>query len=160
MNAYRKISAAVLGAGLVALALPSFAEVIYEGPLLPTVRVSPARDYYYDPVRGEYYYYAPAPATTYYYTAPATTYYYTEPAIIVDAPRSVDQAITNDVVDKIASDPRISGNISVSTYNSKVELTGRVTNAGQAEIAGRDARSVDGVTDVQNNLQARVGGNR
>ena len=147
MNAYRKISAALLGAGIVALALPSFAEVIYEGPLLPTVRVSPASEYYY--------YYAPPPATTYYYTE-----YYTEPAIIVDAPRSLDQAITNDVVDRLATDPRISGNIGVSTYNSKVELTGRVTTSGQAEIAGRDARSVDGVLDVQNNLQARVGGNR
>ena len=127
-----------------ALALPTFAEVIYEGPYLPAARVAPAPVYYYD-------YYAPPPATT---------YYYTEPAIIVDAPRSVDQAITNDVVDKLATDPRISGNIGVSTYNSKVELTGRVTNSGQAEIAGRDARSVDGVLDVQNNLQARVGGNR
>ena len=134
MNAYRKISAVVLGAGLVALALPSLAEVVYEGPYLPMVRRSPAPD------------------TTY--------YYYTEPAIIVDAPRSVDQAITNDVVDRIASDPRVSGNIGVSTYNSTVELTGRVTSSGQADIAARDARSVDGVRDVQNNLQARVGGNR
>lgn len=145
MNAYRKISATIVGAGLMALGLPTLAEVIYEGPLLPTVRMSPAPDNYY------YYYDEPTPTTT---------YYYTEPAIIVDAPRGLDQAITNDVVDKIASDPRISGNIGVSTYRSKVELTGRVTNAGQAEIAGRDARSVDGVVEVQNNLQARVGGNR
>ena len=148
MNAYRKISAALLGAGIVALALPSFAEVIYEGPLLPEVRFGPP------PPRA--YYYSAEPS--YNYTEPV--YYYSEPAIIVDAPRSEDQAITNDVVDRIASDPRVSGNIGVSTYRNKVELTGRVTNSGQAEIAGRDARSVEGVMDVQNNLQARVGGNR
>jgi hypothetical protein len=112
-----------------------------------------------------YYYTDPAPATTYYYATPAQgrTYpsrtlnevYYESPSpIVVEAPPlTADQAITSDVVDRIASNPKISGRIGVETYDGNVELTGRVTNPRQAELAERDARSVDGVRRVDNELR-------
>ena len=41
-----------------------------------------------------------------------------------------------------------------------MHLTGRVTTPGQADIASRDAASVDGVREVRNELRTRVGGSR
>ena len=77
--------------------------------------------------------------------------------IIVTAPRMTeDQAITNDVVDRIASDGRISGRVGVETYNSQVTLTGRVRSPVQAERAGSIARSTPGVRDVNNELRSRM----
>ena len=109
------------------------------------------------------------PHTTYYFTDPPT-YYYTEPArvtyieplpateqIVVTAPRDTDAAIADDVAYVIASDRRISGKIGVETFRGDVTLTGRVVTPGQAERAARDARSVDGVREVQNLLSPRVG---
>ena len=100
-----------------------------------------------------------APATT--YTAPSVTYVDATPSysreIVVTAPRSIDQAITNDVVDRIAGNPTISGQIGVETHNRDVTLTGRTTTEGQMERAEREARSVDGVRDVNNRIWPRVG---
>jgi hypothetical protein len=131
-------------------ALPSFADDIVEVYRTPTTT---------------YYYTAPP---TYYYTEPARTYYYPEPAvtttttyvedpIVVTAPRDTDAAITDDVAYAIASDPRISGRIGVDTYRGEVSLSGRVTTPGQADRAESAARSVDGVADVHNYLNTRVG---
>jgi osmotically-inducible protein OsmY len=82
---------------------------------------------------------------------------YVREEIIVTAPRSIDQAITNDVVDRIASNPTISGRIGVETHNRDVTLTGRTTTEGQMERAEREARSVEGVRDVNNRIWPRVG---
>jgi hypothetical protein len=106
-----------------------------------------------------------APSTT--YVAPATTTTYIEPAgapypgpdIIVTAPRMTeDQLITRDVVDRIATNPNISGRIGVETYNRDVTLTGRTVTQGQADRAEREAKSVAGVDDVNNLIRPRVGG--
>lgn len=102
----------------------------------------------------------PAPAAT--YTAPSVTYVESTPSyvreeIVVTAPRSVDQAITSEVVDRIASNPTISGQIGVETYNRDVTLTGRTVTEGQMERAEREARSVDGVREVHNRIWPRVG---
>ena len=114
------------------------------------------------------YYYTPAPVTTYYYTPPpATTYYYqptvievrTEPAITVEAPLlTEDQAITADVVDRIAGDPWISGRIGVETRDNDVTLSGTVTTPGQVRRAINDTKTVPGVRTVNNELRSRVGG--
>ena len=144
----RKLSALILALGA-ASAAPAFAEVV-EVYTIPT-----GRDYYYVPSTDPYYVVPP----NYYYTEPAPTYYYVEPPITVQAPRyySDDRQITNDVVDVIAGDPRITGNIGVQTYRNEVTLSGRVSTPGQRDRAGVDARSVDGVADVQNLIKPRVG---
>ena len=165
----RKMTALALAIGA-ACAAPAFADVVevytiptgrdvYYAPSTTTTYVpAPSGNYYYVP---ETRYYYTEPATTYYYTQPATTttYVYTEPAITVEAPRyyNDDQRITADVVDAIASDGRIRGDIGVSTYRNNVELTGRVTTHGQRDLAARAAKSVDGVSEVQNLIKPRVG---
>jgi hypothetical protein len=120
------------------------------------------------------YYYTPAPVTTYYYTPPSTTYYTppltsyyeptvievrTEPAITVEAPLlTEDQAITADVVDRLAGDPWLSGRIGVETRNNDVTLSGTVTTPGQVRRAINDTKTVAGVRTVNNELRSRVGG--
>ena len=161
--------AAALTATLAVAAAPTFArEVVVYSTAPSTYYYVPAeRTYYYVPAERTYYY---APDTTTYYTPPLTTYYdqpvvttriYEANRIEVEAPRySTDQRITNDVVDVLATDPRLSGKIGVVTDDRTVHLTGRVTTPGQADIASRDAMSVDGVREVRNELRTRVGGSR
>jgi osmotically-inducible protein OsmY len=72
-------------------------------------------------------------------------------------PTTDDQQITNDVVEKLANDPRLAGYIGVETDRHNVTLTGRVITPGQVEDARRDAESVKGVTDVDAAVQPRVG---
>lgn len=156
----RKLSVLAIAVGA-ACAAPAFAEVV-EVYTIPT-----GRDVYYAPSTADTYYVAPQVTTdtyyvaprTYYYTEPATTYYYVEPAITVEAPRyyNDDQRITNDVADMIAGDSRINGNVGVQTYRNQVTLSGRVTTPGMRDRAGVDARSVDGVDEVQNLIKPRVG---
>lgn len=109
------------------------------------------------------------PSTTYYYTTPSLAEIYTTPTtievveerpqVIVTAPLLTrDQAITQDVVDTLASDPRLSGRIGVETRNRTVELSGRVATPGQVRMAERDAKSVPGVREVQSQLRSSVGG--
>ena len=165
----RKIQALAL-ATAAACAAPAFADVVevytipsgrdvYYVPSTQSYVAAPSGNYYYVP--DERYYVAPTTTTTTttYYTAPASTYVYTEPAITVEAPRyyNDDQRITADVVDAIANEPRIRGNIGVSTYRNNVELTGRVTTPGQRDLAATVAKSVDGVDDVTNLIKPRVG---
>ena len=162
--------AAALTTTLAIAAAPTFAGdvVVYSTAAPSTYYYVPAeRTYYYVPAERTYYY-APDPTT--YYTPPLTAYYdqpvvttriYEANRIEVEAPRySTDQRITNDVVDVLATDPRLSGKIGVVTNDRTVHLTGRVTTPGQADIASRDAMSVDGVREVRNELRTRVGGSR
>jgi hypothetical protein len=90
-------------------------------------------------------------------TTPSQTVVYDED-IYVTAPRArEDDLITQDVADTIASDPRITGRVGVETYRNNVTLTGRVTSPTQVERAQRDAQSVNGVRDVNNELRSSVG---
>src|SRR6516162_6903378 len=75
------------------------------------------------------------------YVPPTTYYYYTEPPIVV-TPRDDDASINQGVVDTLASDPNLSG---------------IVTTEGQSMRAERDAKSVYGVSNVQNDLTTRIG---
>ena len=97
------------------------------------------------------------PTTTYTYVEP-TRVVYTEPPIIVTSPMSQDQAITNEVVDRIASDPTIHGRVGVDTYMDKVTLSGRVGTPWQAEKAQTHAQNTPGVREVDNQIRARIGG--
>ncbi len=82
-----------------------------------------------------------------------------EPPITVEQKRlTVDERIQADVMDRIAQTQNLSGKIGVETRDAVVTLTGFTSTAFQAERAGRAARSVDGVRDVQNLIRARVGG--
>jgi len=173
MKTIHKVSTAAAFA-LAAAAMPALAQVVevYTVPIktdtyyVPAAReyyyVAPATTYYYTQPSTTYYYTEPAP--TYYYPAPATTYYntpvYTAPDVVVTAPRyySDDVRITEDVVGVLASDSRLSGKIGVDTWRNDVTLTGRVSTPGQARIAERDAKSVDGVREVRNQLRTSVGG--
>jgi hypothetical protein len=134
-----KLSATLVAATLAVVAAPAIAETLY-------VYTPPERTVY-----------APVETTTTddyytYYTAPTTT-------ITVYGTRAdEDDLITNDVVAKLAFDPRISGKIGVETNNNVVTLNGRVSTPGQAQRADFDAHSVEGVSEVQNRLRTRVGG--
>jgi osmotically-inducible protein OsmY len=74
---------------------------------------------------------------------------------------TANQRITDDVVNSISNDPRLApvdGNIGVQTHRGgDVVLTGRVPLPGQAQAAGEDAKSVDGVRDVNNMVTPEVG---
>ena len=79
--------------------------------------------------------------------------------IIVTAPyMTEDQAITTEVMDRIASDPGISGRVGVDTFNNTVTLSGRVATPWQADKAQRHAQNTPGVREVNNELRARIGG--
>ena len=146
MTARPKRLAMLICAGFLA-ATPALADVTYY--------VAPAATtYYYLPSTS-------APDTrTYYYVTEGPQYIYEEPAIVVEAPRlSEDQAITNDVVDTLASDPWLSGRIGVETRDRDVNLTGSVATPGQIRRAVRGARSVPGVDHVTSELRPRVGAN-
>lgn len=83
---------------------------------------------------------------------------YAQPRVTVVAPRpSEDELIRNAVMDRLSSDAALAGKIGVESYRHTVSLTGRVTTTLQVERAGTLARSVEGVRDVNNYLQARVG---
>ncbi|HEX3097505.1 MAG TPA: BON domain-containing protein [Usitatibacter sp.] len=170
MTRFRRISGAALAAALAAAAVPALAAEVVE---LSTPSSAPG---YYAP--GYYapaepiYYTAPAapysyvvPSTDTYYAAPVTDHsvvigdtYYDESPVIVTAPRgSEDVLITDDVVDRIALDPRVSGNIGVDTFRGDVTLTGRTGGTVQKDFAEQDAKSVDGVNNVDNLIRPRVG---
>jgi hypothetical protein len=126
------------------------------------------------------YYYWDAPSdgyvkrTTVIYESPTVTYVepaavtpvgtipvaYTERQIVITAPRlSEQERITDEVIDRIADDSRISGRVGVETSrNNRVTLSGRVGTRLQADRASRHAMSVQGVREVDNQLRAQVGG--
>jgi hypothetical protein len=71
---------------------------------------------------------------------------------------SEDERIQAQVMDKLASNPRLSGKIGVESRDAVVKLSGYTITAGQAYRAGRDAGSVMGVKYVQNEIRPRIGG--
>jgi hypothetical protein len=84
--------------------------------------------------------------------------HYSLPAVTVTAPRpSDDELLRNAVLDRLASDTRLAGQIGVEAYRHTVSLTGRVSNTMQVDRAETIVRGVDGVWDVDNYLNARVG---
>lgn len=96
----------------------------------------------------------PAPRVAPVAEAPAVS-----PPITVEEKRlTQDERIQADVMDRIANSQNLSGKIGVETRDAVVTLTGYTSTAFQAERAGRAARGVDGVRDVQNLIRARVGG--
>ena len=164
-----------------ALAAPAFADTYTVSPSPNAERVT---TYTWDAAAGRYveqgsriYYTDPAPVVTYPDPNPAVTYTapeyvapgypvteypapeYASDSITVTAPRGEqDRMITNDVVDRIATDPGVSGQVGVDTYRNNVTLTGRVSTPAQVDRAERDAKSVPGVNDVTNTIRPRVGG--
>ena len=138
-----RIPALLLAAGA-ALAAPAFAETVTYYLWDPVSRSYVARTMETNPDPGPRVVYADPPATTY-YVEPIASPVYVAPDIVVTAPRSEDALITNEIVDRIATHPRISGYVGVET-------------PGQSRLAEREAKSVDGVDDVQNLIRTRVGG--
>ena len=169
----RRMHALVLALGTAVVA-PAFAETVTYYIWDPVSRSYIERTVERDTPAVTSTYVAPSTTTTYVepayvaptgtaYIAPTVTYVdppvtYVGPDIVVTAPRSVDGAITADVVDRIASTPNISGQIGVETYNRDVTLSGRTVTQGQKERAEQAAKSVDGVRDVNNLIRPRVGG--
>jgi len=167
----KRLTALVLAAGA-AMSAPAFAETVtyylwdpvtrsyvqrsVDRPEPVTTYVAPSVTYSAPPSTTTYV----APETTT-YVGPSVTYYETvryEPDIVVTAPRATnDQLITGEVMDRIASDPSISGRIGVETYRNDVTLTGRVATQGQADRAERHAKAVPGVDEVTNLVRGRVG---
>ena len=81
------------------------------------------------------------------------------PAIIVEDRRLTrDERIRADVMERLASNPRLSGLIGVESRDAVVRLTGFTRTVGQARHAERDARGVMGVRAVSNEIRPRVGG--
>jgi hypothetical protein len=80
------------------------------------------------------------------------------PAITVTEPRlTTDQRNQADVIDLLARNPNLSGKIGVVSEDSVVTLTGYTATSGQAWRAGRDARGVQGVKHVVNEIRPRIG---
>jgi len=72
-----------------------------------------------------------------------------------------DQRITNEVVAAIAGDRRLTGEgiVQVKTDRGRVTLTGRVTTFVKADRTGEIASSVEGVREVDTQVNPRVGKN-
>ena len=99
------------------------------------------------------------PATHFVVAAPVEERSTTLPGIIVQERRlPEDERIQAQVMDKLASNPRLVGRIAVEARNSEVWLSGYTATAGQAWHAARDAGSVVGVRYVHNWIRPRVGG--
>lgn len=154
MKPLLKLRAPLLCAAIAAVAAPAFAAEVLEIVQVPVTSYQ-----YGQPVTTYYYVERPATGTTYVYTEPVVTEVYRAPDVVVTAPAlTEDEAITRDVVDTIASNPRISGRIGVETRDNNVNLSGIVGTPGQARSAVRDAQSVPGVRNVESELRSRVGG--
>ncbi len=71
--------------------------------------------------------------------------------------RTTDELITEDVMKAIQSEPNISGNVGVETYQRVVTLTGRVTSQGQVDRVGRAAmKVVDRDVEVRNLVRSKL----
>ena len=80
------------------------------------------------------------------------------PTEVTAPPLTQDQAINRDVVELLQKDARLTGKIGVETRDREVTLSGMVSTRGQANVAAGDARSVEGVRYVYNQLRTKVGG--
>ena len=64
-----------------------------------------------------------------------------------------DNAIAAKVKSALIADPEVKGTqVNVDVFKGTVQLSGFVDNAANAQKAVRIARSVEGVTEVRNNL--------
>jgi len=80
-------------------------------------------------------------------------------AIVVEERRlTQDERIEMEVLDRLATNPRLSGKIGVESRGAVVRLTGWTRTVGQARRAERAARSVRSVQQVRNEIRPRVGG--
>ena len=67
-----------------------------------------------------------------------------------------DTAITAKVKASLVNDSRVkSSDISVTTFKGTVQLSGFVDNGDQKSAAKEDAKSVEGVKDVANNITVK-----
>jgi hypothetical protein len=81
-----------------------------------------------------------------------------EPAITVTEQRlTVDERITLDVMDALRRNETLSGKVGVESHDQVVTLSGWLMSNGQVMRANRDARSVDGVRYVVNEIRPKVG---
>ena len=79
--------------------------------------------------------------------------------IIVEARRlSPDERIQHLVMQRLAANARLDGQIAVESKDSVVRLSGWTRTAGQARLAEQDARSIQSVRQVRNEIRPRVGG--
>jgi osmotically-inducible protein OsmY len=97
------------------------------------------------------------PAGTY-ARSEASGHYYA-PRITVERGYMSDQALSEEVKDELARDPRIDPRkIVVETRHSIVTLSGLVNTPAQVTHAARDASSVPGVSEVRNYVRSLIGG--
>jgi len=81
-----------------------------------------------------------------------------EPSITVTEQRlTVDERIQADVMDVIRRNETLTGKVGVESNDQVVTLSGWLVNSGQIMRANRDARSVDGVRYVVNEIRPKVG---
>ena len=81
------------------------------------------------------------------------------PPIIVEGRRiSRDERIQHLVMQRLASNPRLDGKIAVESKDAVVRLSGWTRTVGQARLAEQDARNVESVRQVRNEIRPRVGG--
>ena len=84
-----------------------------------------------------------------------------QPPVTVQHQRvTQDQIIKGDVMRALASNNRLAGFIGVETRDNSVDLSGVVTTPGMVRIALREARMIEGVKEVHNNLYSRIGGSK
>jgi len=82
-----------------------------------------------------------------------------QPPIAVETQRlSDDERIQLAVMDVLAVNQHLSGKISVQSNDRVVKLSGWTRTSGQAWQAERDARRVEGVRYIQNEIRPRIGG--
>ena len=82
-----------------------------------------------------------------------------QPPIAVETKRlSDDERIQLAVMDVLAANQHLSGKISVQSNDRIVKLSGWTRTSGQAWQAERDARRVEGVRYIQNEIRPRIGG--
>jgi osmotically-inducible protein OsmY len=82
----------------------------------------------------------------------------TEPSITITEQRlGLDERIQANVMDVLARNPDLTGKVGVETTDQVVNLSGYLMTPGQVWRAGRDARGVQGVKQVVNEIRPRVG---
>ena len=88
----------------------------------------------------------------------ASGHYY-GPRITVERGYMNDQALSEEVKDELARDPRIDpSRIVVETRHSVVTLSGLVNTPAQVTHVARDANRVAGVSEVRNYVRSLIGG--
>lgn len=86
-----------------------------------------------------------------------TTTVVSAPSITVTEQRLMDQRIQADVMRVLGANSALTGKVVVESSDQVVTLSGHLATPGQVRMAGRDARAVQGVRHVVNDIRARVG---